>query len=70
MTWRESGAVGSLMGEFHLGVIRSHSRLTVALLIASACKGLVELIVLNIGLNAGVLNLEVFAIFVMMAIIR
>lgn len=47
MTWRESGAVGSLM----------------------ACKGLVELIVLNIGLNAGVLNLEVFAIFVMMAII-
>ncbi|GAA5936184.1 uncharacterized protein JCM15063_002737 [Sporobolomyces koalae] len=47
MTWRESGAVGSLM----------------------ACKGLVELIVLNIGLNAGVLNLEVFAMFVLMALI-
>ncbi|GAA6009345.1 hypothetical protein JCM11491_004281 [Sporobolomyces phaffii] len=34
-----------------------------------ACKGLVELIVLNIGLNAGVLNLEVFAMFVLMALI-
>jgi len=30
---------------------------------------LVELIVLNIGLNAGVLNLEVFAMFVLMALI-
>ncbi|GAA5906149.1 uncharacterized protein JCM6883_005458 [Sporobolomyces salmoneus] len=47
MTWRESGAVGSLM----------------------ACKGLVEIIVLNIGLQAGVLNAEVFSIFVMMAVV-
>lgn len=34
----------------------------------TACKGLVELIVLNIGLNAGILNPEVFAIFVTMAL--
>ncbi|KAK4058639.1 K(+)/H(+) antiporter [Microbotryomycetes sp. JL221] len=34
-----------------------------------ACKGLVELIVLNIGLNAGILNSEVFAMFVVMALV-
>ncbi|GJN88307.1 hypothetical protein Rhopal_001272-T1 [Rhodotorula paludigena] len=34
-----------------------------------ACKGLVELIVLNIGLNAGILNPPVFAIFVVMALV-
>lgn len=34
-----------------------------------ACKGLVELIVLNIGLSAGVLNSKVFAMFVLMAIV-
>lgn len=34
-----------------------------------ACKGLVELIVLNIGLNAGVLNSRVFAMFVLMAVV-
>ncbi|CAH7683695.1 Sodium/hydrogen exchanger family-domain-containing protein [Phakopsora pachyrhizi] len=34
-----------------------------------ACKGLVELIVLNIGLNAGVLNSSVFAMFVLMAVV-
>ncbi|ORY43580.1 Sodium/hydrogen exchanger family-domain-containing protein [Leucosporidium creatinivorum] len=34
-----------------------------------ACKGLVELIVLNIGLNAGILNPEVFAMFVTMALV-
>jgi Kef-type K+ transport system membrane component KefB len=33
-----------------------------------ACKGLVELIVLNIGLSAGILNPEVFAMFVTMAL--
>ncbi|GAA6012421.1 hypothetical protein JCM10207_007081 [Rhodosporidiobolus poonsookiae] len=47
MTWRESGAAGSLM----------------------ACKGLVELIVLNIGLSAGILNNQVFAMFVVMALV-
>ncbi|MBW0472398.1 hypothetical protein O181_012113 [Austropuccinia psidii MF-1] len=34
-----------------------------------SCKGLVELIVLNIGLNAGVLNSQVFAMFVLMAVV-
>ncbi|GAA5904929.1 hypothetical protein JCM8208_007226 [Rhodotorula glutinis] len=34
-----------------------------------ACKGLVELIVLNIGLNAKILNPPVFAMFVVMALI-
>ncbi|GAA5920673.1 hypothetical protein JCM6882_004114, partial [Rhodosporidiobolus microsporus] len=47
MSWRESGAAGSLM----------------------ACKGLVELIVLNIGLNAGILNVQIFSMFVFMALI-
>ncbi|GAA97261.1 uncharacterized protein L969DRAFT_44257 [Mixia osmundae IAM 14324] len=34
-----------------------------------SCKGLVELIVLNIGLNAGILNKQVFAMFVVMALV-
>lgn len=34
----------------------------------TACKGLVELIVLNIGLNAKILNSQVFAMFVFMAL--
>ncbi|GAA6034234.1 hypothetical protein JCM8097_003799 [Rhodosporidiobolus ruineniae] len=34
-----------------------------------ACKGLVELIVLNIGLSAGILNNQVFAMFVVMALV-
>ncbi|KAM0756252.1 hypothetical protein T439DRAFT_320950 [Meredithblackwellia eburnea MCA 4105] len=34
-----------------------------------ACKGLVELIVLNIGLSAGILNNQVFAMFVTMALV-
>ncbi|GAA5971654.1 hypothetical protein JCM11641_000674 [Rhodosporidiobolus odoratus] len=34
-----------------------------------ACKGLVELIVLNIGLSAGILNSQVFAMFVVMALV-
>lgn len=34
-----------------------------------ACKGLVELIVLNIGLTAGILNPPVFAMFVLMALL-
>ncbi|GAA5872667.1 hypothetical protein JCM3774_001879 [Rhodotorula dairenensis] len=33
-----------------------------------ACKGLVELIVLNIGLNAKILNSQIFAMFVVMAL--
>lgn len=35
---------------------------------STACKGLVELIVLNIGLNAKILNPPVFAMFVVMAL--
>ncbi|GAA5956519.1 hypothetical protein JCM21900_000599 [Sporobolomyces salmonicolor] len=34
-----------------------------------ACKGLVELIVLNIGLSAGILNNQIFAMFVLMALV-
>ncbi|KAG9119572.1 K(+)/H(+) antiporter, partial [Ceratobasidium sp. 392] len=34
-----------------------------------SCKGLVELIVLNIGLSAGILDTRVFSMFVVMAII-
>ncbi|KAH8919284.1 hypothetical protein BT69DRAFT_1337391 [Atractiella rhizophila] len=34
-----------------------------------SCKGLVELIVLNVGLTAGILNNEVFAMFVVMALV-
>lgn len=34
-----------------------------------SCKGLVELIVLNLGLSAGILNTRVFSMFVVMAIV-
>lgn len=34
-----------------------------------SCKGLVELIVLNLGLSAGILNTQVFSMFVVMAIV-
>ncbi|EPQ28006.1 uncharacterized protein PFL1_04333 [Pseudozyma flocculosa PF-1] len=34
-----------------------------------SCKGLVELIVLNIGLSAGILDTRVFSMFVLMAVI-
>jgi Kef-type K+ transport system membrane component KefB len=46
----------------------SEDELTSFLSSLSACKGLVELIVLNIGLNAGILNPQVFAMFVCMAL--
>lgn len=46
-TWRESGAVGSLM----------------------SCKGLVELIVLNVGLSAGILDTRTFSMFVLHALV-
>jgi Kef-type K+ transport system membrane component KefB len=34
-----------------------------------SCKGLVELIVLNVGLQAGILNTRVFSMFVVMALV-
>ncbi|KAF5392510.1 hypothetical protein D9757_002221 [Collybiopsis confluens] len=46
-SWRESGAIGSLM----------------------SCKGLVELIVLNVGLSAGILSSRVFSMFVLEALV-
>ncbi|KAJ3537151.1 hypothetical protein NM688_g6731 [Phlebia brevispora] len=46
-TWRESGAIGSLM----------------------SCKGLVELIVLNVGLSAGILDTRTFSMFVLHALV-
>ncbi|KAG6840786.1 hypothetical protein C0991_004326 [Blastosporella zonata] len=45
-SWREAGAIGSLM----------------------SCKGLVELIVLNVGLSAGILTPRVFSMFVLEAL--
>ncbi|KAJ6570990.1 Sodium/hydrogen exchanger family-domain-containing protein [Mycena vulgaris] len=46
-TWREAGAIGSLM----------------------SCKGLVELIVLNIGLQANILDPRTFSMFVLHALV-
>ncbi|THG96362.1 hypothetical protein EW026_g5457 [Hermanssonia centrifuga] len=46
-SWRESGAIGSLM----------------------SCKGLVELIVLNVGLTAGILDTRTFSMFVLHALV-
>ncbi|KLO19943.1 cation/H+ exchanger [Schizopora paradoxa] len=46
-TFRESGAIGTLM----------------------SCKGLVELIVLNVGLSAGILDERTFSMFVLHAIV-
>lgn len=46
-SWRESGAIGSLM----------------------SCKGLVELIVLNVGLSAGILDTRTFSMFVLHALV-
>ncbi|KAK4056201.1 K(+)/H(+) antiporter [Microbotryomycetes sp. JL221] len=46
-TWRESGAVGSLM----------------------SAKGLIELIVLNIGLQAGIIPTRVFSMYVLEALV-
>lgn len=46
-TYRESGAIGSLM----------------------SCKGLVELIVLNVGLSAGILDTRTFSMFVLHALV-
>lgn len=34
-----------------------------------SCKGLVELIVLNVGLSAGILNVRLFSMFVVMAVV-
>jgi len=49
-------------------VFRSDLLTLVILSPLTACKGLVELIVLNIGLNAKILNPPVFAMFVVMAL--
>ncbi|CEQ39973.1 SPOSA6832_01550 [Sporobolomyces salmonicolor] len=75
MDWRESGAVGSLMGELKspmLGWLAGLSgipSIQLTRILATACKGLVELIVLNIGLSAGILNNQIFAMFVLMALV-
>lgn len=46
-SWRESGAIGTLM----------------------SCKGLVELIVLNVGLSAQILDVRTFSMFVLHALV-
>lgn len=48
---------------------RFNNRESAAIGTLMACKGLVELIVLNIGLSAGVLNTQTFSMFVLMAIV-
>lgn len=37
--------------------------------ILMSCKGLVELVILNVGLEAGILNTKLFSMFVLMAIV-
>lgn len=56
---------GSLAAKFN-GMVWRES-MTVGVLMS--CKGLVELIVLNIGLNAKILSTRVFTIFVVMALV-
>jgi Kef-type K+ transport system membrane component KefB len=66
--WRESGAVGSLMS------CKGCVFLSVGKTVPTECSyivcvlSLVELIVLNVGLSAGILNSRVFAMFVVMAV--
>lgn len=63
MDWRESGAVGSLMAcKGLVEVSRIGTRRCGAMLMRLGR----QLIVLNIGLSAGILNSEVFAMFVTM----
>lgn len=64
MDWRESGAVGSLMACKGLVEV-SWARLEQAGRMTDVSF---QLIVLNIGLQAGILNPEVFAMFVTMAL--
>ncbi|KAG0625963.1 hypothetical protein M758_2G092000 [Ceratodon purpureus] len=63
-------SVGKVLGTFVVAKIWGvESRKAIALGFLMNTKGLVELIVLNIGLSRGVLNQELFAIMVVMAIV-
>ena len=64
----------ALMGKIFGGMLASHigglpfrESLTIGVLMS--CKGLFELIVLNIGLNAGILSTKTFTIFIVMALV-
>eukprot|EP00026_Physarum_polycephalum_P008405 Phypoly_transcript_08488.p1 GENE.Phypoly_transcript_08488~~Phypoly_transcript_08488.p1 ORF type:complete len:368 (-),score=43.68 Phypoly_transcript_08488:407-1357(-) len=78
-TWEAWGAcilviilavAGKVFGTMAAAKALSHPwRESLTLGILMNTKGLVELIVLNIGLDVGVLNMELFSIFVMMALV-
>ncbi|EME79703.1 uncharacterized protein MYCFIDRAFT_143206 [Pseudocercospora fijiensis CIRAD86] len=62
--------VGKVVGGFiaaKLCKIKTRESLTIGVLMS--CKGIVELIALNIGLQAGIISQETFTIFVVMAVI-
>ncbi|KXS98986.1 hypothetical protein AC578_4998 [Pseudocercospora eumusae] len=62
--------VGKVVGGFiaaKLCKIKTRESLTIGILMS--CKGIVELIALNIGLQAGIISQETFTIFVVMAVI-
>jgi Kef-type K+ transport system membrane component KefB len=61
-----SKIAGSCLAARLSGLVWRES-LTVGVLMS--CKGLVELIVLNVGLQAGILSQKVFSIFVVMALV-
>ena len=61
--WRESSAVGALMS--CKGLVAKHSRIFP---VAHLSGSLLELIVLNIGLEAGILSPKVFSMFVLEAV--
>ena len=63
-TWREAAAVGSLMS--CKGYVSMLERSLIHIL---SSRRLVELIVLNVGLSAGILTREVFSMFVLESLI-
>lgn len=65
-SWREAGAIGSLMS--CKGCV-SVFTLQVNLINAQLLNSLVELIVLNVGLQAGILDQRTFSMFVLHALI-
>ncbi|KAG6917302.1 hypothetical protein DXG01_003143 [Tephrocybe rancida] len=64
LSWRESGAIGSLMS--CKGCVCSYADTSIA---HSTTNSLVELIVLHLGLSAGVFTPRVFTMFVLEALV-
>ncbi|TFK67164.1 hypothetical protein BDN72DRAFT_822745 [Pluteus cervinus] len=57
---------GSTLASYYLSNVNLREASTIGALMS--CKGLVELIVLNVGLSAGILNNRVFSMFVLEAL--